>query len=107
MNKVVVHKARTNILSVDLGIDVSGDTFSSQIRSQSDHNSTLLMTWSIAFTTDGTDGLLTLTVDDLVTEQIEVDSGFMDLRRVTGSQPVPVFDKPLEVEFRGVVTVPA
>ena len=106
MNKVVVYKARTNVLPVNLGIDVSGDTFTSQVRSKSDHTSTLLMTWTVAFETDGTDGILRLTVDDLVTEQIEVDSGYMDLRRVTGGEPVPVWDKPLEVEFRGSVTVP-
>jgi hypothetical protein len=106
MNEVIVHKARTNSIVVNLGEDVSGDTFTSQIRSQPEHDSTLLMTWTVSFVTDGTDGKLLLTVDDLITEQIEVASGYMDLRRVTGGQPVPVFDRPLEVEFRGVVTVP-
>jgi hypothetical protein len=106
MNEVIVHKARTNSIVVNLGEDVSGDTFTSQIRSQPEHDSTLLMTWTVSFVTDGTDGKLLLTVDDLITEQIEVESGYMDLRRVTGGQPVPVFDRPLEVEFRGVVTVP-
>lgn len=102
--KVVVHKARTNLLIVDLGEDVSADTFTSQIRAEPDHNSALLMTWTVGFETTGGDGRLLLTVDDVITEQITVDSGFMDLKRVTGGQPVPVFDKPLEVVFQGVVT---
>jgi hypothetical protein len=104
-NPVVVHKARTNTVIVDLGEDVSLDTFTSEIRSEPDHLSTLLMTWDVDFETDGTDGRLVLTVDDLITEQITVDSGYMDVKRVTGGQPIPMFDKPLEVIFRGVVTV--
>jgi hypothetical protein len=103
-NPVVVHKARTNTVIVDLGEDVSTDTFTSEIRSEPDHESTLLMTWDVDFESDGTDGRLVLTVDDLITEQITVDSGYMDVKRVTGGQPVPMFDKPLEVIFRGVVT---
>lgn len=104
MSKVIVYKARTNTLPVNLGIDVSGDTFTSEIRAEPDHNSTLIMEWDVAFVTDGTDGRLVLTVDDLITEQIEVSSGYMDLKRVTGGEPVPVFERVLEVEFRGAVT---
>ena len=103
-SKVIVYKARTNTVIVNLNEDVSGDTFTSQIRSEPEHTSTLLMTWAVAFTTDGTDGSLTLTVDDLITEQITVESGYMDLKRVTGGQPIPVFERALEVEFRGVPT---
>jgi hypothetical protein len=104
MSKVKVYKARTNTVIVNLNEDVSGDTFTSHIRSQPEHTSTLLMVWAVAFTTDGTDGSLTLTVDDVITEQITVDSGYMDLKRVTGGQPVPVFERSLEVEFIGAVT---
>ena len=104
-DKIVVHKGRWNVLPVELGVDVSADTFASQIRSQPDQDSQLLMTWTIAFTTDGTDGSLRLTVDDAITADIEVKSGWMDLKRVSGGQPVPVWEKPLEVEFRGSVTV--
>lgn len=103
-DKVVVHKARTNTLIVDLGEDVSADTFTSEVRAEPDHESTLLMTWTVAFETDGNDGRLKLTVDNTITAQIDVDSGYMDVKRVTGGEPVPVFDRPLEVTFRGVAT---
>lgn len=105
MNKVIVHKNLTNTITIDLGIDVSLDTITSQIRSEEDHTSNLIAEWDVVFETDGTDGKLILTLDDLITGQIEVDSGYMDLRRVTAGEPVPVFDKPLEVSFRGTVTV--
>lgn len=103
-NQIVVHKGRTNTLTVDLGIDVSGDTITSEIRTEPQVDAPLIATWTVAFTTDGTDGELTLTLDDTFTSQITVAGGFMDLKRVTGGEPVPVFDKPLEVVFRGTVT---
>jgi hypothetical protein len=104
MNKVIVHKNRYNVKEVWLGFDVSADTFSSEIRAEQDHESTLIATWSVAWVTDGTDGKIRLTMDDVITGQIEVDSGFMDIKRVSGGEPLVVLDRPLEVEFRGTVT---
>lgn len=103
-NEVIVHKGRTNIITVKLGYDVSADTFSSQIRTQPVVNSDLIAEWLVEFVTDGTDGDLRLTLDDAITEPIIADKGYMDLKRTTGGEPVPVFDRPLEVLFRGVVT---
>ena len=104
MNKVIVHKNRTNTISLDLGFDVSGDTITSEIRTEADHESTLLATWVVTFETDGTDGKLILTLDNTFTGQIDVDSGFMDIKRISAGEPLPVLDRPLEVEFRGTVT---
>ena len=103
-NKVVVHKGRTNTVRVLMGIDVSGDTLTSEIRSEPDVNSALLATWAVTFATDGTDGELIMVLDDLQTSQIEVNTGYMDIKRVANGEPLPVFDKPLEVSFRGTVT---
>ena len=103
-SKVIVHKGRTNIIRVSLGMDVSADVFTSQIRSEPDQGAPLLATWDVSFETDGTDGMLVLVLDNLYTTQIHANSGFMDLKRVTGSEPVSVFDEPLEVSFRGTVT---
>ena len=103
-NKVIVHKGRTNTLRIEMGIDVSPDTFTSEIRAEPTVDSPLIATWNVAFVTDGTDGELILTLDDVATKQIKANSGYMDLKRVSGSEPVPVFDRPLEVSFRGTVT---
>ena len=103
-NTVIVHKGRTNTLFVNMGIDVSADVITSEIRSEPNVESPLIMTWEVAFVSDGTDGKLVLTVDDLETSQIKANSGYMDLKRVIGGEPVPVFDRPLEVSFRGTVT---
>lgn len=102
-NPVVVHKGRTNIISVNLGIDVTGDTFSSEIRSEPDVDSQLLATWVVTVE-DASTGELKLVLDDLFSGQVTVSSGYMDIKRVTGGEPVAVFDEPLEVSFRGVTT---
>lgn len=103
-NKVKVYKHRTNTLTVNLGIDVSGDTLTSQIRVDQDPTSELIANWTVAFATDGTDGVVLLTMDDTISSQITVDSGYMDIKRVSGGEPLPVFDRPLEVTFQGAVT---
>jgi capsid portal protein len=103
-NKVIVHKGRTNILQVNLGINVSADTFTSEIRAEPTQESPLLATWVISFVTNGTDGKLKLTLDNVITDQIAANAGYMDLKRTSNGEPLPVFDRPLEVSFRGTVT---
>lgn len=104
-SQVIVHKGRTNTIQVYLGIDVSDDDLSSEIRSEPDQDAPLIVTWDVSFLTDGTDGKLVLTLDDSVTSGIAESGGYMDVKRITGGEPVPVFDQPLEVVFRGTVTV--
>ena len=103
-SKIVVHKGRTNTLTVDMGIDVTGDIITSEIRSEANYDSPLLAVWTVT-NTPGKPNELILTLDDNETRQIKVNSGYMDIKRVTGSEPVPVFDRPLEVSFRGTVTL--
>ena len=103
-NPVIIHKGRTMTLQIGLGENISADTFTSQIRTEPDVNATLLLEWDVSFTTDGTDGELTLVADNLDTGQVTVDTGYMDLKRMAGTEPLPVFDRPLEVSFIGVVT---
>lgn len=101
---VKVHKGRSNTLPVALGIDVSADTITSQIRSEPDQSAPLLATWLVSYVTDGTDGEITLYLDDTFSGQVNASKGYMDIKRVTGGEPVPVFEAPLEVIFVGSVT---
>lgn len=104
MSDIVVYKNRTNILTVSLGVDVSSDTFESQIREKSTNDSLLLATWAVAFATDGVDGELVLTLDDSQVSDITAKTGYMDIKRITGGEPFAVFD-PVKVVFRDTVTV--
>jgi len=104
-SKIIVYKNRTNILTVSLGIDVSADVITSEIRSEPTVDAPLIATWVVSFKTNGTDGELILQLDDIHTSQIKANSGYMDLKRITGSEPIAVFDIPLEVTFRGSVTL--
>jgi hypothetical protein len=88
-----------------MGSDVSASTFTSEIRSDPDFKSPLICAWTVSFLTDGKDGKLILRLDDSITKEINANAGFMDLKRISSGEPVPVFDRPLEVEFRGTVTL--
>lgn len=103
--ELVVYKFRDNIYTCDMGMDVSTETLTSQIRTEPDVNSTLLATFTVEMgDAGGVDGeiILTLLAEDL--DEINVREGYMDIKRVVGGRPLPVFDKPLKVDFRGVVT---
>ena len=98
---LVVHKDRTNIVTVSLGFDVSGETITSEIRTES---GVLIATWGVAFDGDGTNGELILTLDNSITSAVTYPSGLMDLKRISNGEPLPIFDMPLEVEFRETIT---
>lgn len=104
MSQLTVYKGRRNIVPVSLGMDVSGDTITSQIRVDQNPDSDLIATWDVSFAGDGTDGELLLVMDDSVSSVIEKPKGYMDIKRVSGGEPFQVFDKPLEVLFQNVVT---
>jgi len=101
---IIVYKNRTNIVTVNLGMNVSGDTFSSQIRKTKTAGSTLLATWTVTFQTNGSDGMLVLTLDNSVTSAIVETTGYMDIKRTTAGEPIAVFSEPLEVTFRDTIT---
>lgn len=104
MNEINVYKNRTNIVQVSLGYDVSQDTLTSEIRAGKDVTSDLIVAWDISFDTDGTDGELIFTIDDSASSQISANDGFMDIKRVTGGEPVVVFDGLITVRFKSPVT---
>ena len=104
MNQITVFKNRTTVVPVSLGFDVSTDTFTSEIRANKDHESPIIATWDVTFLNDGTDGELILTLDDSATVNIERTKGYMDIKRVTGGEPVAVFDDPIEVLFKSSIT---
>jgi hypothetical protein len=98
---LVVHTGRTVVVPVSLGINVAGDTITSDIRTAS---GVLIASWVVTFDGDGTDGEIILTLDNSVTMAITYPNGFMDLKRISGGEPYAIFDRKLEVEFRKSVT---
>lgn len=104
MKQIVVHKGRTVIVPVSLGIDVSQDTITSEIRRYTSQDSELLATWAVTFATDGFDGELILTLDNSATVGVTRAIGYMDLKRVSGGEPISVFEEPIQVLFKDSVT---
>lgn len=102
--ELIIHRNRTNIVQVPLGFDVSNDVITSQIRKERNHESNLLAEWNVSFATDGTDGKIVLTLVASAISSITQTYGYMDLKRVSGGEPLSVFAEPLKVKFQGVVT---
>lgn len=103
-NEIIIHLGRTNKIPVSLGFNVSADTFTSEIRAEPSRTSPLIATFTVTKPGGGTDGELLLTLDDSATVGIDVRMGYMDLKRMNGTEPVAVFDQPIEVIFRDTVT---
>lgn len=101
--EIIVQKNRTNYVTLDLGIDITGETITSQIRSEPEVSAPLLAEWVVTVT-DALTGKCLLTLDNTFSGQIVATSGFMDINRLSGTEPLAVFDQPLEVAFRGTVT---
>lgn len=103
---IIVYLGRTNTKTVDMGADVSGDTITSEIRaSKTDPESELLATWDVDFVTDGEDGMLSITIDDSALGDIEPGTiGWMDFKRVSAGEPLPVIKQPIRVRFKASVT---
>lgn len=99
-----IYRGRTKIIQVALGYDVSNETITSEIRVDKNPTSELLGTWDVKHATDGIDGELILTLDDAITADVQKQVGWMDMKRLTGGEPINVFDEPLEVHFHNTVT---
>lgn len=104
MANVVVYKRRTNTIIVNLGINVSADTFVSEIREGKNSTTPLITTWSTSFLTNGVDGRLKLVLDNSITNTITQTSGYMDLKRTSNGEPLSVFADAIKVVFKETVT---
>lgn len=101
---LIIHRGRTNVITCGVGFDISADTITSEIRVGPNENSDLVAAFDVAFLTDGVDGELVLTLDDDVTRNITHTNAYMDLKRVTGGEPMSIFLHPIRVTIQGVVT---
>lgn len=104
MPSLNVYKNRTNVITVNLGVDVSSDTIVSEIRAGKSNASDLLATWEVEFVTDGVDGMLVFRIDDSELDAIIAKRGYMDIKRVAAGEPYPVLKYPIRVMFRDTVT---
>lgn len=101
---LVIHKGRTATVKLEFNEDITGDTITSEIRTEPDQSSSLIMEFAVSVT-NAANGSVELTANDTVTGQIQQNSGYMDVKRVTsGGDVPPVFDRPIKVQIRGTVT---
>jgi len=98
-----IYKNRTNIIPVSLELDVSADSFFSEIRAERNTTSTLIATATVDFLTDGTDGEIVVKFDNSSLSAVTVKSGYMDVKRVSNGEPLQAIE-PVKVVFKDPVT---
>lgn len=103
--RLPVYKGRTNRYQVNLGMDVSSDIITSQIRTEPDQSAPHIADWIVSKPNGGGDGLVEILLDDSASGAITDKIGYMDFKRSSGGEPFAVFSEALEVEFIGTVTV--
>ena len=104
MHEVIVTKGRQTNLEVNFAYDLTGATFSSQIREAPSSSSPLIAEWDVSLLTDGTDGKLMLSLPPEDTADIVQTIGYMDIKKVVGSVPYKAFEGYLMVVFEESVT---
>lgn len=103
---IEVHRNRTNVHTVSLGFDVSGQTILSQIRVGQDPSSELIATWTVEVIGDGSSGELRLSLDNAITKEITHHQGYMDILRQMDGEPYSILEAPIVVSFRNMPTEP-
>lgn len=103
-DSIRIQKGRTVSFEFTLGHPIGDDTYTSEIREQARESSELIATWNITVKPGGNNRVLIFTLDDSVSREVIQKYGWMDLKRVSGGEPLPVLDSPILVEFREVVT---
>jgi len=101
---IIIHKGRTNTISLNLDESVLPDTLVSEIRSAPNSTSELIATWTITPVTDGSDGRYLMQLDNSALSSVSYSNGYMDIKRLSSGEPLPLFDDPLPVVFKDTVT---
>lgn len=107
VSHISVHRNRTNVHLVSLGMNVAGQTFRSEIREGQSPESDLIATWIIDIVGDGSSGQLRLSLDDSITKEITHNVGYMDILREQGGEPYSMLEAPLLVFFYDMPTEPS
>lgn len=102
VNPIVIQRRRTERVIVKLAYSVSSDTITSQIRVGVNPTANKIADFVVTVSEDGR--TIYLDLDDSVTQYITQSGGYMDIKRVTGGEPVSILDDPIPVVFKNVVT---
>lgn len=101
MDALKIFRNRTSVIPVWFSYMLGDDVYTSQIRTGQSFLSPLIATFTVV---KAGPNQLTLMLDNSVTAGITHNYGYMDIKRVTGGEPVPVFEDPIPVLFKDQVT---
>ena len=103
MSTVDVHKHRTTELHVILPYPTENDIFTSQVRKGRSQATEVIVEWNVSKSEESSNKLI-LVIDDELASTITETTGYMDIKRVTAGEPLAVFNDPILVTFKDVIT---
>lgn len=101
---IYIRVGRHNTVAVRFDGDISTEVLTSEIRKEKSKTSELIATFTPSFATDGTDGILLLTLDQTASDGITFTNGWMDIKKIEDGKSTSAFQHPVPVIFEGVVT---
>lgn len=104
-NDIVVHRGRVKTIQIETNEDLLLYDVFSDIRVGTSKDTDLIASWTVSKLTDGSDGLLVLSLSSSITEDITQNYGYMDLKKVYDGKSYSIFKYPLKVMFYNIVTV--
>lgn len=84
--------------------DLGDDIFTSEIRTGPTHEYPLIEEWDVS-KKEGSNNTLILSLDDSKTSGITHVAGWMDVKRVSFGEPLPVLRDPIQVVFIEQITI--
>jgi len=103
-NHIVVHRGRAKTITFETNEDLTDYTVTSHIRSGPSSAWGIIGTWTVEKDSDGSDGLLILSMTSEQTQVITQGHGYMDLKKELDGQSFSVITYPLEVKFVDIIT---
>lgn len=101
---ITVWKRRSITFEFALAHQIGDDIYTSEIRRGQSVNTPLIATWNVSVKPGGMNKTLIFSMDDSVTSLITVNYGWMDLKRVSNGEPLPVLNYSIPVLFKDVIT---
>lgn len=104
VDHITVVKNRSITFEFTLGHQIGTDVYTSEIRVGQSVNTPLIATWNVSVKPGGLNRTLIFSMDNSVTAPIVQSHGWMDLKRVSGGEPLPVLDYAIPVLFKDAIT---
>ena len=104
MASLTIYKNRTNRVLFKSGVDAPEDEWYSEIRVGKTQDSDLIVAWTFEPVDGGDPGDFLISIDDSLLQDVSHSRGYMDIKRISAGEPLPVLKDIIIVKFKDTVT---